>query len=205
MTTYTPTGDFDPEAAAAAVRAAAGITHREAKRDALLAIQTAALVDIAASLSVLAVESAWAMQPARVELGMLDDDDDESAPEPVDLTEADAGTRVRLITPGADAREGELTGSGGIDQGIPWVGVAWDDDVLTESRVFVPHLEAVHAPTLPVLPEVREAAAEAGAPVAELDADFDGDEHPQADAAVEALARQRKAAKAAKLGKKSGK
>jgi hypothetical protein len=200
MTDY----DYDPEDAHVQINNARAITNRDQRRD-IIAAQTAlALADIAASLRVLAA----------AELGQIayDEpilaDDIEQPVEPVDLTDADAGTRVRLITPGAEPREGELSGSGGIDQGIPWVGVYWLADIeavetdeereLSEARVFVPHLEAVHAPTVEY-DRAQEALKAVGPLDSGIDADFAGDPMPTKTAdALDAL----KAAKKKGKGKK---
>jgi hypothetical protein len=200
MTDY----DYDPEDAHVQINNARAITNRDQRRD-IIAAQTAlALADIAASLRVLAA----------AELGQIayDEpilaDDIEQPVEPVDLTDADAGTRVRLITPGTEPREGELSGSGGIDQGIPWVGVYWDDAIeavetdeereLSEARVFVPHLEAVHAPTVEY-DRAQEALKAVGPLDSGIDADFAGDPMPTKTAdALDAL----KAAKKKGKGKK---
>jgi hypothetical protein len=193
------TTDYDPDDAHVQISNARAITNRDQRRDIIAAQSALALADIAASLRVLAA----------AELGLVayaepvdDDETVEPAVEPVDLTDADAGTRVRLITPGAEPREGELSGSGGIDQGIPWVGVRWayDDGALdtAEARVFVPHLEAVHAPTVEY-DRAQEALKAVGPLDSGIDADFAGDPMPTKTAdALDAL----KAAKKKGKGKK---
>jgi hypothetical protein len=198
------TTDYDPDDAHVQISNARAITNRDQRRDIIAAQSALALADIAASLRVLAA----------AELGLVayDEpilaDDIEQPVEPVDLTDADAGTRVRLITPGTEPREGELSGSGGIDQGIPWVGVYWDDAIeavetdeereLSEARVFVPHLEAVHAPTVEY-DRAQEALKAVGPLDSGIDADFAGDPMPTKTAdALDAL----KAAKKKGKGKK---
>lgn len=209
MNYYTPEGDFDTDAAAETLRNLSAVTNDNVVRRDLARLQAAALIDIAESLRVLAAESAYAMSPPTSGSGNLDNDLDElPVDDPIDVTEADAGTPVRLLV-GNDADEGPrtgiLTGNGGISEGMPWVGVHWDDDrgdedgTPSEVRVFAPHLE-VYVPSTSSVDLVDSLSGQVVATrssiddepnghdlIDEIDSDFYGEHHPVADDALAAL------------------
>lgn len=227
MGIYNTDGDLDLVEAATEVNAQTERTNRNAAEFTLARIETAALLDIAGSLRVLAHE-------ASLKIGELDLFDETTLPD-IRPEDAPAGSRVRIRNTDI---EGTLNGSTGIDQGTGWVMVGWDDDHADSdaAKVWAEELEVVSLPgtaDAPTLAEVRESetplvgvATEAEAPALrtdededgeeavggyelantvadpdDLDDDFDGDEHPAAADALAALKAREKAAKAARARK----
>lgn len=219
------TNEFDPDAAAAELAALSGLTNLPARDAGMRLIATAALVDIADSLRTLAVKAAVELGAAG-HLDALDIATEGPGDEPVDLTRADVGTRVKLIR-GAEAHPaypfGRLTGEHGVDQGTPWVGVQWENedgqiDPEAVSRIFATDLMAAPftieeladspVPLVGVATEEEAPALRAdddgdGEPAVggyddDIDADFDGDRHTAAADAVAALKARRKTAKGKK-------
>lgn len=198
MVSYNTEGDLDLVATTDELRKSGSITDAKLYDKTVRTIQTAALLDIAGSLRVLAHESALAIG------GAFDLDTPEPADEPgetlpdVRPEDAPAGSRVRYIS--APDLLGTLTGENGVSEGAAWVAVDWDrHDGDVTSRGWVHGLEVVSLPgavvelpdgtvlgdgvTPPTLAEIRESevplvgvATEAEAPALRTDADEDGDE-----------------------------
>lgn len=142
-------GELDLDAATLELEQSSKLTNTNLKAEAVARLSAAALLDIAGSLRVLALESSLAVQTAGY---LLDQPDDEEGDEVgtvatslPDIVDAPMGTRVQLKTPDAKGRYrvGTLDGVDGIDQGEPWVGVVWEDAPGDGSgdKVYAAHLE----------------------------------------------------------------
>jgi hypothetical protein len=179
--------EFDPDAAADELRAADGISHPEHKRAKVAQISAAALVDIAASLQILAAE-AWAAMP-HVE-------------EPVDVEPVDDATRDffvvgDLVTVKGDSEPGEVT-KVGVDQGEAFADVTFANG--HADRYYTRNLELIIGdgtdPELADVIQARAILADVDALPAEADPltddlaldDFDDAESPAALDALKALA-----------------
>ena len=231
------TGDLDYSKARAELRGADRLSNDLQRGRLIDTIAAAALLDIAQTLADLRIDT---LGPSQAHGGY------EPTPEPVDLTRAEAGTRVEFVTAGI--RPGTrifatLTGDQGVTEGAPWVAVLLDGEEGEEAGVqrawvadlaAVTDLEGLATSPVPLVGIATEAEAPAlrrdddgegedavggydlDAPVPaldvtgtdpiepehlvdDIDADFDGDEHPEAADAVAALKARKKAAK----GKKS--
>jgi hypothetical protein len=212
MNIYDEDLHFDPDKAMAEVRAASGVINRDALRNQLAIVQTAALVDIADSLRTLAVESAIAMGKAGAFEGL---DDEPTAPDSLAILNVEAG---QIVTTFAGV-EGALTGESGVSEGQAWVEALVEHDGHDhERRIWVSQIVSIRNPepaedyagsegngeletlTEALTEDVAEYRASAEELVDDIDADFDGDSHTAATTAVEALKAKRKAAK--KGGKK---
>lgn len=226
MNIYDEDLKFDPDKAAAELRATPAVSNKDAKRETVAIIQTAALIDIADSLRTLAIEAAIAMAK-RGDLGGLDPIEGEVEFGEVNslaIIDAPEGTRVTLRDNGYGSPVGTLDGQSGIDQGTAWVGVVFQDGD-SAARVWAHDIVAVAYPdgepveltgsvTYPdgttsstareyVEPEVEAPVADAEPAELEdhlddIDADFEGDEHGRAEAAVKALKARERAAKKTK-------
>lgn len=141
-------GTLDLDAATLELDNSSKLTNANQKAEAVARLSAAALLDIAGSLRMLAVESSLAVQTAGY---LLDQPDDEEGDEVgtvamslPDIVDALPGTRVQLKAPDAKGRHrtGTLTGVDGIDQGEPWVGVEWDDKPGADAaKVYAANLE----------------------------------------------------------------
>jgi hypothetical protein len=188
--------EFDPDSAAEEL-ARTEAMGSDAHRRAVARISTAALIDIAASLRILAAEVVFS--------GVLDDADTEPT---VDAPIAEEtrdffveGDTVRVI--GDDTEPGEVVGLG-FDQGEAYANVEFAGG---QERYYVRNLERVvterfteadgSGNTHDVVAEltlnadgsgsVREVEPPAVADVEDLDDDFDGDHFTAADEALERL------------------
>lgn len=139
---YTEEGDLDLAAAAVEVVGSSKLSNEGMRRDAVARVTAAALLDIAGSLRTLSLESALAMSQG-IELD--DEPRTDAVAPPLDVTECDAGTPVRLKAPDHKGRQrsGILNGIDGIDSGEAWVGVYWDDAPDNADRVYAANLEVV--------------------------------------------------------------
>lgn len=139
---YTEEGDLALAAAAAEVVGSSKLSNEGMRRDAVARVTAAALLDIAGSLRTLSLESALAMSQG-IELD--DEPRTDAVAPPLDVTECDAGTPVRLKAPDHKGRQrsGILNGIDGIDSGEAWVGVYWDDAPDSADRVYAANLEVV--------------------------------------------------------------
>lgn len=149
----TPEGpELDLAAAIAELGSNPRLANEGIRREVVARLTAAALLDIAASLRVLATESALAVGQA-FELvgdsvpmmgGAPDLTPDAFVP---DVVDALAGTRVRLKAPDSKGRhrEGTLTGHDGVSEDVAWVGVHWDDapSVDSDEKVYAVNLEVV--------------------------------------------------------------
>ena len=214
MGIYDESGDIDFDAAARDLEASARIQNDGIRRDTVARIQTAALLDIAVSLRVLAAEAGAAM-------GLP-----EPAPEiePVEEIERDflvVGDLVHLI---GSTDPGEVVRVGS-DNGDPWA----DVDFATAKGVryywrnlerligdadsaepFNPEVaatlnaEADGEPDLDDAHGFEDYEAPAEELVDDIDADFDGDAHAAAEAALERLRENEAKRKAEKKTTKKG-
>lgn len=219
MNIYEPEGTAaiaDLRAAAAELRAAGSITSESARRAAIAEIQTAALLDIALSLRVVAAEARAAMPSPFTET---------AEPEPADDRDRDF-----LI-------EGDLVAVDGLDDPAEVFGFGQSEGAIyakirlvdgTETRAWLDALtrlvgderddaamqEAAEKSVVAVNAELARLNAAADAEgeiepadlVDDIDADFDGGQHPAAATALDMLKAneaERKAAK--KAGKKGSK
>lgn len=124
---------FEPAAARAALISARSVSSEAQRRQAVAEIQTAALIDIAESLSVIALEAGTAM-------GIVET---APAPEPEPTPFFVPGDRARLIE--SPRITGEIVKIGA-DQGEHYALVRWDEGG-AESRVWLRLIE--HAPNDP--------------------------------------------------------
>lgn len=142
MKLYDDEGNLDLEAARDELAGAIGQHNEAVYRKTIGAITAAALIDIAASLRPMGLESTIALDEAYGDKPELDN---LRAPAPTVAPEdAYAGTRVRLTTPNdkGDYRTGSLAGNDGIDQGFAWVGVLWDGTEAV-TKVYADNLEVI--------------------------------------------------------------
>lgn len=194
----------DLRAAAAELRAAGSITSESARRAVIAEINTATLLDIALSLRVVAAEARAAM--------------------PSPPTEADALTADDRETPEDFVVEGDLVAVDGLDDPAQVVGFGQSEGAIyakiklidgTETRAWLESLTRLVGDELGVdamqdASEVDAAGAdgetvEPADLVDDIDADFDGGQHPAAATALDVLKAneaERKAAK--KAGSKKG-
>lgn len=212
------TGIVDLRAAAHELKLSAGVTNDATRRALVAEIQTAAMLDIAASLRILADESRFAMGATfRGEL-IGSDDEAESEELPRDflvvgdlvaVSGYDDPAEVRglgfsegalwadvLFATGADAR----VWASGVTR---LVGDEADDESMKAAvEETIAEIAALNAEAdgEPDLSETREGIE---ALVDDIDDDFDGDRHPEAATALDVLKANEAARKAGK--KKGGK
>lgn len=149
MNLYDSNGELDLDAATLELAGNGQVSNEGLRRESVARLSAAALLDIAGSLRVLALESALAMGQSS---GYADPTvpDDEVGDEVgtvamrVDVVDAESGTPVRLKVPDSKGRQrtGILDGRDGLDSGEPWVGVYWDDAPDDAAKVFAANLEA---------------------------------------------------------------
>jgi hypothetical protein len=211
MDIHNEDGGLDFEKAVRELKSANGMNNPEQGRRNVVAIQTAALIDIADSLRTLALEAGLAMaHRGDLNLGTHELDEgiqeDRTSIESFAVLGAPKGARV-TIDQGDRITAGTLTGEVGVDQGAAWAEVIIDGADVA-ARVWADRITSVTAPTpsgesMPS--DDREPPSFEPPAVSEaddLDADFDGDEHPEADDALAALKAREKAARKPKGGKK---
>lgn len=210
-------GELDIAKATAELQTVPGM-HNEGNRKTTLAIlQTAALIDIAASLRVVAEDAA---------LGLLGGGDtlvDEPEEEPMTDETRDffvVGDHVipadpELVDPGT--LEGTITALG-MSEGAAVATVDWNDDAGTRSKIWTSAL--IRVPLRSEVPEpgeipgpsagwedlkpgpIEEISIEKEDVVDDIDSDFDGDAHSEAAAALEVLKANEAERKAKKKGSK---
>jgi hypothetical protein len=181
---YTEGGELDLVAATEQLANVRDLGNAQAAERFIDEVTTAALLDIAGSLRVLARKAEIDTVDAHPEY--FDDSDEyEIYDRSAALHAAPAGTRVRLVTgndPDEGPRTGILSGASGVDQDLDWYGVHWDDeDIDSEKRVYATHLEVFtshETPNADEAPSPGDDTPDRGDLVDDIDADFDGPSSP---------------------------
>jgi len=181
--------------------------HPTRQKAALGEITAAALLDIAGSLRVLAVESASAMREASLGYDTEDDEPDIESDDDL-LVEGDLVAVEGFAEPGEIRAfrhtEGEFFATVDFADGSTIEGIALsklerlrgderDDDILQDAAESVDVPETPEEP--PIVPSIEAAPEDV---VDDIDSDFEGDRHDEAEAALEKLKANEAARKAAK-------
>lgn len=219
MNIYEPEGTdaiVDLRAAAAELKAVGSITSESARRHAVAEINTAALLDIALSLRVVAAEARAAMPSPFTET--TEDAGPESDADRDFLIEGDLVIADGMDEPGEVRGFGQSEGAmyadvifaGGAESRV-WlsnltrlVGDERDDDAMQDAAER--SIEAIAAETgsEPADPESGTPDPEPADLVDDIDDDFDGDTHTAAATALDVLKENEAARKAAKKSGKKG-
>lgn len=237
MDIYTPGGSIDIAASTVALRQSGSITSESARRAVVAEVTAAALLDIADSLRVVRDEALAAMSDNDPDYLEPTDEAAVTGGEPV----ADVLTVGDLVTVDGMDEPGEITGYGA-SEGSIYVDVRFASGAESRAWIETVHrlvgddgdkpdpLATIDPPAIEIVsaerviemaggitiePEDPDAGVPAPEPedlVDDIDADFDGDQHPAAMSALDVLKAneaERKAAKkkaeksATKKGKKS--